>query len=446
MNVGTPFQKLLQRNGRVRQLDGLHTATESFHFGRPRVLLGEKAISEDEAAQRLAAGQPVVAHRDLEVKYHDEVRLHRETSEKLQSTEQMDSYVKRFDDSRGPTEVYQVESKDKTGWVDPSEYQIANFYDGNTDFVITPDEIVSEAAPSRLRYENDTLVDFQYHRLTRQIPPQVAEYPSAAGYEKALFDLAKEHPESVKVVPFGQTTEGRPIWAAVVGHGSHEALLTGLTHAREWITGQVATETAKAIIAQPELHHRMTAWIVPVLNPDGYEKSRTEDPSNRTNAAGVDINRNYPAQWRLAGDSPESTHDDVGGSDKPGSPSYRGKSPLSEPETQVVAKFFDEHPNAKHWLDLHSYGQLLIMADHEEIQKQHALIDKLQQNLPDYKVLGLEDYGAATGTSVQYAKQRGVTGAVLELGTSFQPSGEKREKALREGVAAATTFLSDAAQ
>ena len=444
--IGSSYQSLMTRNDRKWDLDGVHNATETFRFARPRFLLGAKDIGADEVASRLDRGEKVVVSRGLEVKYKDRVSLQRETREDITSHEQLKVFAARFNHDQGPTEVYQVNSRSGHGWVDPSEYQTANFYDGNADFVITADEIIAEAAPKKLSYENDTLVDFQYHRLTKQIPPQVDEYADFKGYEKAMFDLARENPDLVKVISIGKTSEGRDIWVMKIGHGDTHAFISGLTHAREWLTGQVGLETGRELVKTPELHDKLTAWIMPAHNSDGYEKSRTEDPSIRTNANGVDVNRNYSAEWRLAGDSPDTTVDDKGGSDKLGSPSYRGKAALSEPETQAVDKFLDEHPEISHWLDLHGYGKLMIMSDKEEIAQNSGLIDSLTAELPDYKVLDLDAYGKATGTSIQFGKQRGITSMVLELETSFQPTGPKREQGLKRGVGAAMTFLRQATE
>ena len=439
--AGTSYQNLMARNNRRWNLDGVHNATETFRFARPRFLLGSKAIGADEVATRLDNGDKVLVSRELEVKYQDRVSLKRETSEEITSPGQLKTFAARFDRSDGPTEVYQVNSQSRTGWVDPSEYETANFYDGNADFVITPEEIVSEAAPRKLSYENDTLLDFQFHRLTKQIPPQVVEYLDSKGYQKAMLDLAGERPDLVKVLSIGKTREGRDIQVMRIGHGDNHAFISGLSHAREWLTGQVALETARELVNTPQLHDRLTAWIMPVHNSDGYEKSRTEDPSVRTNANGVDINRNYSAEWRLAGDSPHSTSDDKGGSDRLGSPSFRGKSALSEPESQAVERFLDEHSEITHWLDLHGYGKLMIMTDEQELAKNSPLIKALNTELPDYKVLDLNSYGATTGTSIQLAKKRGITSMVLELETSFQPGGAKRELGVQKGVRAAMTFL-----
>ena len=92
---------------------------------------------------------------------------------------------------------------------------------------------------------------------------------------------------------------------------------------------------------------------VPVVNPDGYEMSRTvlleqkrkncrieagrtptfEQCANPANSnAGVDLNRNYGAFWG-----------GVGANVSPTGGSYRGPAPFSEPETRNMRDLFASH-------------------------------------------------------------------------------------------------------
>jgi hypothetical protein len=65
---------------------------------------------------------------------------------------------------------------------------------------------------------------------------------------------------------------------------------------------------------------------------------------------GVDLNRNYGYQWG---------YDDEGSSPFMGSDTYRGPFPFSEPETQAVSWFCQQH-DFKVALNHHSYGNLLV--------------------------------------------------------------------------------------
>lgn len=87
----------------------------------------------------------------------------------------------------------------------------------------------------------------------------------------------------------------------------------------------VLFELVKAMLERRTQHTGLQALyagavldIIPVGNPWGY------DNDNRRNSRGVDINRNYNAQW------------DTGGSPTPGDIQYRGASPASEAETQII--------------------------------------------------------------------------------------------------------------
>ena len=66
---------------------------------------------------------------------------------------------------------------------------------------------------------------------------------------------------------------------------------------------------------------------------------------------GVDLNRNYGYEWG---------HDDEGSSAFPGSDTYRGPSPFSEPETQAMKFLCAITMIFKLALNFHSYGNLVV--------------------------------------------------------------------------------------
>ncbi|KAI9168637.1 hypothetical protein H9P43_008026 [Blastocladiella emersonii ATCC 22665] len=182
--------------------------------------------------------------------------------------------------------------------------------------------------------------------------------------------LAQRHPERVELVPnIGTTHEGRTLMALKITNRNSSVPLDrkkqiyvqGGIHAREWIshattqylTYHLVTSSAPRITALLDA----AEWIiVPVVNPDGYaytwESDRLWRKNRRSNgggAYGVDLNRNYPANWGH------------GGSSKfPYSDTYMGPSEASEPEVQALTKFFLSHPRTVAGLDLHSYSQLIL--------------------------------------------------------------------------------------
>lgn len=101
-------------------------------------------------------------------------------------------------------------------------------------------------------------------------------------------------------------------------------------------------------------------FIFPCVNPDGRNFSQTVDAmwrKNRNPAAGVDVNRNYDFLWdfrtAFAASAP------VVVSDMPGSDTYHGTAPASEPETHNVVWLLDTYPQIRWMVDIHSFSGLL---------------------------------------------------------------------------------------
>ena len=151
----------------------------------------------------------------------------------------------------------------------------------------------------------------------------------------------------------GESVEGRAIKAVQVPGGDDGAVLicAGI-HGVEYIATEVALGALAALreggSTWDALRDRADVWVVPSLNPDAYARTWSQDgdgtlPELRTNARGVDLNRNFPLPspqrpvlysfggWRT-------------GSDDPDNPFYRGERPLSEPESAALAGLLERVP------------------------------------------------------------------------------------------------------
>ncbi|HEX6261676.1 MAG TPA: M14 family zinc carboxypeptidase, partial [Actinomycetota bacterium] len=116
-------------------------------------------------------------------------------------------------------------------------------------------------------------------------------------------------------------------------------------------------------------------WFVPVVNPDGYEYTFTDDRLWRKNLRdnngdgvitpgdGVDLNRNYPEHWN---------YDEEGSSSQFASETYRGPAPASEPEVQAGVRLFDMLPKLRFAISYHSFGQLLLYTQGWQVQTPSA--------------------------------------------------------------------------
>jgi len=157
-----------------------------------------------------------------------------------------------------------------------------------------------------------------------------------------------------------------------------EILYTGLHHARELITVSqtlyymwylLENYDKNPLIRQ--LLDNTELYFVPVVNPDGmnyniagydadddvfrrfHRKNMRDNDLDGTfdpDIDGVDLNRNYGYEWG---------YDDEGSNGYEGSDTYRGPGPFSEPETQAIRYFCEQH-DFQLALNYHSYGNLLV--------------------------------------------------------------------------------------
>lgn len=195
---------------------------------------------------------------------------------------------------------------------------------------------------------------------------ELAPYRSPDALEAAIDALSVALNADVHTL--GESVEGRPIRAVHMPGGDDGAVLVcaGI-HGVEYIATEVALGALTALrdgeAAWSALRERADLWVVPSLNPDAYARTWAQGGAGtlaelRTNAHGVDLNRNFPLPapqkpvwftfdgWRT-------------GSDDPNNPFYRGTHPLSEPESAAIAGLF-ERVRFRASVSLHSTMGTLI--------------------------------------------------------------------------------------
>jgi len=167
-------------------------------------------------------------------------------------------------------------------------------------------------------------------------------YPSPEAREAETRRLAAR--ARGEVLAFGESVEGRPLLAArLPSSASGEAprvLCAANIHGLELAGTSVALALLEALGGAGGpfggLREAAEVWVAPSLNPDGHARAFERGgagsvASLRANARGVDLNRNFPLPL---GASPSRVP--FAGTDRPGAATYRGPSPLSEPETRAL--------------------------------------------------------------------------------------------------------------
>ena len=171
-----------------------------------------------------------------------------------------------------------------------------------------------------------------------------------------------------ELVPYGQSVDGETLEAVRVPcptEGAPRVMCSANIHGPEWIGCELALALLRARGDEGSSAHalgqRAELWVIPCLNPDGYRRTWElggEGPlsSLRTNANGVDLNRNYP----LPGGAKRRALPGAG-STTPGDATYAGTGPLSEPETAAFDRLCAEQ-NFHASTNCHSFMGTLIPA------------------------------------------------------------------------------------
>lgn len=182
-----------------------------------------------------------------------------------------------------------------------------------------------------------------------------------------LDDLQMFFEQHVHVMEVGQSYEGRSLKTITITNGDGDQqkkviFVDAGIHAREWIAPSTALYIIRELVENFEANEHLLKdydWVVmPMVNPDGYEFSRS-DPSNRfwrktrkpyRDCYGVDPNRNFDFMFGYSG-----------ASDDPCDYVYKGPYPFSEPETAVLRDvFLSLNGRMVFYLTLHSFGSSFL--------------------------------------------------------------------------------------
>jgi carboxypeptidase T len=233
-----------------------------------------------------------------------------------------------------------------------------------------------------------TIRGYRAHRLLpapRRGSRRLQNFPSADSayhnYSEMITDIngvSGAHPTIVSVGTVGNSSEGRAMPLIKISdnvatdENEPEVLFTAHQHAREHLTVEMALYLLYLLADNYGTDTRITnivnsreIWIIPDVNPDGGEYDietgsyrswrKNRQPNSGSSAVGTDLNRNWSFQWGCCG----------GSSGTFSSETYRGASPFSAPETQVVRNFVNSRvvggtQQITANIDWHTYSELVL--------------------------------------------------------------------------------------
>jgi protein MpaA len=185
-------------------------------------------------------------------------------------------------------------------------------------------------------------------------------------------------------ITLGTSVEGRAIQVVERGDpdSAHRMLVVGVIHGDEPAGIAIAKRLESMTIPR-----ETDLWVIEAANPDGVARD------TRTNAHGVDLNRNFPWHWRARG--------------RPGNRYYAGPHALSEPESKMLVRFIDHlRPETTIWFH-QPYGLIDESGGDVALERRFAALTGLPlRRLPRYP-------GGVTNW--QNATFPGTTAFVVEL-------------------------------
>lgn len=216
-----------------------------------------------------------------------------------------------------------------------------------------------------------------------------------------LKELSETYPGVVRYITIGKTLYNRQIWAVKLGRGESMVFFNGSHHANEWLTTNLImymidtycqfyiNEQKLGEYDVREVLDNTSIWFVPMVNPDGVTLQQqglqgfpadsrdfliklnmgsTDFKRWKSNAQGIDLNRQYPAGWE----------DIKINSLVPSFKEHKGFFPLVASEAKAVADFTN-NIDPEITVSYHSSGRVIYWNFHnreENVKRDYKIASK----------------------------------------------------------------------
>ncbi|MEW6203324.1 MAG: M14 family zinc carboxypeptidase [bacterium] len=251
-------------------------------------------------------------------------------------------------------------------------------------------------------------------------------------YERIILGIPELTDLPAEVLSIGKSVRGRIIYCLRIGEDSpakRGVLYLSIVHSMEFIGGDLSLAIIRWFLDKKNKEEslriiaRCNAYFIPVVNPDGYQRAvdKRGKPGIffvRKNAAGVDLNRNFPVGFSRIGFNPAVS------SGLRFMPVYRGPMPFSEPETRAI-KNFVESISLRASISFHSPGRYIgypycykksRCPDRDEL---HRLAMAMRAQQPYFKYRAGQEYNyyPTTGDLDDWLYEEfGVFAFIMEIG------------------------------
>ncbi len=298
---------------------------------------------------------------------------------------------------------------------------------GDFDFGVQNDDKLNgkQEKPKKLeKQEYDHLVQLDPDEIEQVVDPYRTY--SYNDMENDLQKLSNIYGDLLEIKTIGESVMGKNIYAVRLGNGQEDSniMIEASHHAREWIASNLTMKKldryAQAYVRDEKIGEyrvrdvlaEVGIWFIPMVNPDGvmlHQEGLDGIPEKyhdefidynidwagtdfylwKANINGVDLNRQYPADW---------AESDCTGARF--AMNFKGEDPLSEPEAKAVYEFTNQI-DPLITLSYHSRGQVIFWFYHNEYLERDQKIGNNLSELtgydlypprPDYKGANFNDW------------------------------------------------------
>ena len=281
-------------------------------------------------------------------------------------------------------------------------------------YKIVPFNSESKGKSQTITFSNETIVTISSQKYT---------YAQMKAQMKALKSKYGDYCE-MNVI--GKSVKGREIYDFAIGNPDAETslLVVGTLHAREYICAAVLMQELEYYLSNynhviggitpADALENMQIHYVVMANPDGVEISQNSHPRWKSNARGVDLNRNFPTKKFVSGG-------------KKGAEGYSGKKALSEPESRAVAALtlkLKQKQKLQGVVNYHAMGRIIYgSCSAKKLYKDTKMMYQIAQKETGY--IAAYESSKTTSPGGQYREyvmyMLGIPSITIEVGKTWAP-------------------------
>jgi hypothetical protein len=265
--------------------------------------------------------------------------------------------------------------------------------------------------------------------MLKKIKTKLALIKSAVfGIWHNFSEPEEEISDLVKKIKIGSSRQGREIFAYQLGTGQTKIALVSAIHGNEVGTTKLARKIINWLSTTEKDFKNFSFYIIPCLNPDGFQLARScpqywrGGRAGRFNAQQVDLNRNFKTtSWQ--GSSIWSSGQNYSQKDEV----FCGSSAGSEPEVAGLSDLMVKE-NIKLLFSFHNVGRDVMPSSDDLAIK----LAKIYCQQTDFTFVSREDWQklAQTGTARQWCEENSVSYVEVECPYRWGSDWPRQKKAI----------------